>query len=348
MDISAYTVKSGMTILQTMSVIDKNARRIAFYVEEDNKLKGVVTDGDVRRYILNGGDLNQPVEEIVNYDVIKIYKSQDAEYDKIMISHQITALPIVNEDNILARIEFLYGGNKVMKKQVLSNIPVVIMAGGKGTRLQPYTNILPKPLIPIGEETITERIMDNFREYGIKRFYMIVNYKKNLIRAYFEEKNIKPEFIEEQEFLGTGGGLRLLEKRLESTFFLTNCDILLEADLAKIYEYHKKSKSVITMVCAKKKETLAYGSVILDEKGSVVSIEEKPSREYNVNTGVYVMESEVLKMIPENTFIHITDIISILIKEKKKVGCYIVDEDKWLDMGQFDELYNMKKALNIN
>ena len=224
------------------------------------------------------------------------------------------------------------------------------MAGGKGTRLYPYTQILPKPLIPIGDKTITEHIMDRFIEHGCDKFTMIVNYKKHFIRSYFieneEQRNI--EFINEDEFLGTGGGLKLLENKMQSTFFMTNCDILVEEDYSEILKYHKIQRNIITMVCAVKNMTIPYGTVDIREDGSVIGLKEKPEFTFITNTGFYVIEPELLRLIPENTFIHVTDLIQQCIEEEKKVGVYKISEDKWLDMGQLDELERMKEKLNVN
>lgn len=347
MDIKPYIITKNMNIMDAVSVIDQNGKKIAFAVDSDNTLLGTVTDGDLRRYILKNGDLGDAVDSIINYNPRFFYEDEKVDYEKVMLERKITALPILNHEKKLVRIEFLYKDKYKKHRDVLDNVPIVIMAGGKGTRLKPYTNILPKPLIPMGNVTITERIMENFKEYGAKDFYMIVNYKKNLIKAYFDEIEDKPRFINEDSFLGTAGGLTLVKDYIKGTFILTNCDILLEADIKSVYKYHKENNNILTVICAKKVETLPYGSVKTDENGIVVGLEEKPSVTYNVNTGIYVIEPEVLNYIESDTFIHITDIINMLVNDGKKVGCFTVDENSWLDMGQFDELINMKNSLDI-
>ena len=176
---------------------------------------------------------------------------------------------------------------------------------------------------------------------------MIVNYKRNLIKAYFQdpslEYNIK--FIDEEQFMGTGGGLKLLSGKVRSTFILTNCDILVEADYKKILDCHWKNKNMLTMVCAKKTVQIPYGTVEVDEKGNITQLIEKPTYHISTNTGFYVIEPEFLDEIPENQFVHITDIIQKCIDEGKKIGTYLIDEKSWLDMGQFDELEHMKSVL---
>ena len=218
------------------------------------------------------------------------------------------------------------------------------MAGGKGTRLYPYTKVLPKPLIPIGDVPITMHIMKHFEKYGCTHFTLVVNHQKELIKAYFSDPEIPytVDFAEEEKPLGTAGGLKLLEGRINGTFFMTNCDILVDADYDKIYEYHKKSGNLITMVCAVKKITIPYGTVCMNESGHIESMVEKPEISYLVNTGYYVAESEALSEIPKNTFIHMTDVVQKCIDEGKPVAVFPISENQWSDMGQIDEMEKMK------
>ena len=221
------------------------------------------------------------------------------------------------------------------------------MAGGKGSRLKPYTDILPKPLIPINNITITEHIINHFAEYGCNNIYMVVNYKKEFIKAYFsdenEDGNIK--FVDEENFGGTGGGLKLLpDEVLCSTFFMTNCDVLIEADYEKILEQHIKQKNIITMICAKKEIVIPYGTVEI-KGNSVVALNEKPKLSYLVNTGMYIIEPKFVNMIPKDAFIHITDIIDQCINNGERVGTYSINDNQWMDMGQLEELQKMKERM---
>lgn len=346
MNLADYMIEPTYTVVDAIKKIDSNAKGIV-YVCESDILCGTVTDGDVRRHILNEGSVNDNVTVIMNNNPLFCYTDElEMAYEKMHDKH-IRSIPVLNEKKQIVDIIFADDVQEPDKCQL--NIPVVIMAGGKGTRLYPYTQILPKPLIPIGEKTITEHIMTRFEEYGCKHFDMIVNYKKHFIKSYFldNENAVDVDFIEETEFLGTGGGLRLLEGRFEGTFFMTNCDILIEEDYAKISEYHKKNKNVITMVCAEKNMVIPYGTVEVSEAGQAVALKEKPSLSFITNTGFYVIEPEFLSMIPENTFIHITDVIQNCIDTGKNVGVYKISEEKWLDMGQMEEMERMRQKLNI-
>lgn len=341
MDKKDYIVDEGLSIIQLMKVIDANARGIAFVCKE-GRLLGAVSDGDTRRSIVNGVSIEEPVSKIANYHPLYLTIDERDKAEEFMLKNAITAVPIVDKDMIIKDIRFLIAKPHRVKGE-LSN-QVVIMAGGKGTRLKPYTDILPKPLIPIGEQTIVEHIMGRFEQYGCKKFAMVINYKKNLIKSYFSDCDTRRDirFVEETEFLGTGGGLSLVKNWVSESFFMTNCDILVEADYAEIMEYHRKQENLITLVCANKKVVMPYGTIELNEEGSVKRLQEKPSFSFLTNTGLYVMEPELLNLIPENMHVDITDVIQTCLDTGRKVGAFLIEEEQWMDMGQMDELNRMQ------
>lgn len=349
MEINSFLVTPNITILEAMEVINKNAKGLVFICEE-NKLLGVATDGDIRRYILKHRDLSDSVLKVANQNTIWLESVDEEQAMQLMRQKSISAIPILNTKKEIVKIYFL-GGEVAEKKSRKDSLgaSLVIMAGGKGTRLKPYTDILPKPLIPIGDKTITEHIADRFFNRGCSEIYMIVNYKKEFIKAYFQDSCYKDtiEFVDEKVFLGTGGGLKLMEGVLDGTFFMSNCDILVNADYAEILDYHRSEKNLITMVCARKEFSIPYGTIMVNDDNRVTGLVEKPSNSYLVNTGFYVVEPELLSKIPKDTFIHITEIIETCIKEQERVGTYIINDADWMDMGQFDEMEKMKQKLGI-
>ncbi|MGL4772622.1 MAG: nucleotidyltransferase family protein [Clostridium sp.] len=228
------------------------------------------------------------------------------------------------------------------QKDEKSNVPVVIMAGGKGTRLQPYTNIIPKVLIPIGEIPIVERIINNFLSFGFKDYYLTVNYKKDIIKAYFNNVyGYNINFIEEEKPLGTAGSLYLLKEQIKGSFFVTNCDILIEEDYYKILDFHKKKNYKMTVVCAVKNYTIPYGVFTLKKNGSVEVLKEKPVYEYLVNTGMYILEPELIDLIPENEEFDMTELLNLCLSRNIEVGVFPVTDNQWLDMGEFKEMERM-------
>lgn len=345
MDTNTIYVEENNTLLEAMQLLDKNAKKVLF-VQSNGVLSASITDGDIRRWILKGGDLQVKIGNVANYQPKYLYEGQENLAFSIMKEYGIDAVPIVDERHTIKEIIFL---NNPEKQWIRfdADIPVVMMAGGLGARLSPYTNILPKPLIPIGDYPIAEHIIKRFCTYGCRHFYMIVNYKRNMIKAYFDEleKDYFLKFIEEEKPLGTGGGISLLKRQIQGTFILTNCDILIDDDLTKAYKQHMESGNLITMICSLKNFTVPYGIVQIGENGTIKSMQEKPQMSFFTNTGCYFVESEVVESLGYNEPIDFPAIIENFMKEGKRVGVYPIGEGAWLDMGQLDELDKMKKRL---
>lgn len=344
-DMNKLYIEENSTIIEAMHLLDKTAKKILF-VHKKGVLLASVTDGDIRRWILKKGSLQAEVKYVANYRPKYLYEEQADLAMGIMKEQGIDAIPILDKRHIIKSVIFLNSSEK--KKNIFSeDLPVVIMAGGVGSRLSPYTYILPKPLIPIGEYPISEHIINRFRAYGCRRFYMIVNYKRNMIKAYFDEleKDYFLDFIVEERMLGTGGGLGLLKGKIEKTFILTNCDVLIDDDLTKAYEQHVKSESLITVVCSLKNFTIPYGVVNIGENGLIESIKEKPQMSFFTNTGCYFVEPEVIEDLKYNEPMDFPVLIDKYIEDKKRIGIYPISEEAWLDMGQFEELEKMKKKL---
>ncbi len=342
-------IPENIKIIDAMLCLDNCAKKILF-VTDGMKLRAALSDGDIRRWLLNKGSLDAEVSKIANYNPKYLNVSEKSKALAFMKQKKIDALPILDNNGNIADIVFIDDETVFENKinpQALSDVPLVIMAGGKGTRLYPYTEILPKPLIPIGEQTITEHIISRFGKYGCKDFSMIVNYKKELIKAFFSDSQRKIRFYDEPEFRGTAGGLKLLSGSINKTFFMTNCDILIDGNYEEIYRHHKESKNIITMVCAFKKEVIPYGTIEADENGQIKKLTEKPSFEFLINTGFYIIEPEFLENIPPDTFIHITDVIQQCVNKGLHVGVYTLPEDNWMDMGQLDELKKMREKLGV-
>lgn len=340
-----YLVDKAYSLEQTMAVINANTMGFAL-VCDGRRLLGIVTDGDIRRYLLGNGSLKETIANIANKEFYYVNENERHLAKVIMAREKITVVPVINENQELVDILFDRPGMENSPQRNIG-IPLVIMAGGKGTRLFPYTSILPKPLIPVDGITITEQIMNRFSRYGCNEVFIIVNYMKDFIKAYFNEKKIAQtiHFIEEEHFLGTGGGLQYLTGLIDGPFFLTNCDVLVDCDYAQIFDFHKEHGNTVTMVCAKKKLIIPYGTIEIGKDSQVLSMKEKPAIEYNVNTGVYLVEPELLKLILNNESISFPELIERAMGASHKVGTYIIDEDQWMDMGQLEELEQMKHKL---
>ena len=213
------------------------------------------------------------------------------------------------------------------------------MAGGKGTRLDPFTKILPKPLIPINGEPIIKIIMDKFNEYQIKEFYISVNHQSRMIKAYFGDISsaYHIHYLEEVEPLGTAGSLRFLFGKIKGSFIVTNCDIIIDSDYHEILDYHQEKTNAITIVGAYKQYAIPYGVCEIENGGNLKNITEKPEYDFLVNTGFCVLQADILKYIPENKTYYMTDLIEAVRNKGGKVGIYPISENSWVDIGQWEE-----------
>lgn len=344
MEIKDFMIDEKCTIVEAMEHLGKIAKKVLF-VSRDGQFVAALTDGDIRRWILKKGNLEAKVKDIANYNPKYLRERDKAMAKEYMKKHSIEALPILNDENNIVTIA-LWNDEEIEVRRTLA-LPVVIMAGGLGTRLYPYTKILPKPLIPIGEIPIAEHIMNRFRYYGCNKFFLVLNHKRNMIKAYFNEveKDYEVNYVDEDQPLGTGGGLSLLKGKIDSTFILSNCDILIEEDYEKIYNYHKNEKNFITMVCSLKNIKIPYGVIEINGTGEIEAMREKPELSFFTNTGMYIVEPEVIAELEENKSIGFPDIIEKYKEIGKKIGAYPISEYSWLDMGQLDDMEEMRRRL---
>jgi NDP-sugar pyrophosphorylase family protein len=220
------------------------------------------------------------------------------------------------------------------------------MAGGFGTRMKPLTNVIPKPLIPIGDCSILEHIMNSFHDYGCKDFYISVNYKADLIKYYLNEQDLpyQVSYFKEDKPLGTAGSLSLLKDKIHTTFFVSNCDILVNQDYAEVLKYHQENKNDITIIAALKSYEIAYGTLNTVDDGLLDSLSEKPNLNFKINTGMYILNPSTLNEIPEDTFFHITDLIDKIKSKGGRVGVFPISEKSWTDIGNWEEYL---KIINV-
>lgn len=346
-------IQRGITLKQALKRLDHAAFRVLFVVDEQGVLLGTLSDGDVRRAILAGKSLDSSIEDVFNKNPVSILtsKANKTVCREILYSKKILVLPVVDASKIL--VDFFTwedvieaGESKPILNYDKLDMSVVVMAGGKGTRLAPFTNVLPKPLIPIGEKTILEIIIEHFCDYGIKDYFLTVNYRGEMIKAYFDsiEKLYNVNYVWEKKFLGTAGCLTLLKGIVNKTFIVSNCDILVKANYHDVVSFHKSSRAAFTVVSSIQHISIPYGVVDFTDGGVVTGLQEKPEFSYPINTGVYILEPECLDLIPKDTVFHMTDLIESLIANGKKVCTYPVNEKDYIDIGQWDEY---KKTLSL-
>jgi len=344
-----------ISLYDAMHALDLTSEKVMLVVDDSKHLLGSLTDGDLRRHILKNKDLEGTIELIYNKDPIFVYESENniELIKKTFIDKKIELIPIIDRKRIV--IDYITWAEVFKDQNVLSTIkrtlsvPVVIMAGGKGTRLDPFTRILPKPLIPIGNSTIIELIIDKFLDYNVSEFYLTVNHKSEIIKAYFKEKTLgyNIEFIEEKLPLGTAGGLRPLKQTMERPFFVTNCDIILKTDYAELFDFHVNAGNSISLVASIKNYSIPYGICEISSDGELVQIREKPKSNLLVNTGMYILNPEVLRFIPENEEYHMTHLIRDVKANDLKVGVFPVSENSWIDIGEWAEYKKTRESFRL-
>ena len=335
-------IDSALSVRDAMRAIDKLPKKIVLVITE-GKLCATVTDGDIRRYLLRGGNLDDNILLAANKQPRVATNLEDAK--RIYNEKAYLVVPIVDGNNKL--VDSYCGAEDFNKPKAQLHIPVVINAGGKGTRLYPYTKILPKPLIPVGDLPILEHILQGYLQYGCEDFHIIVNYKKDLMKAYFmdNENHYDINWYDEEQPLGTGGGLSLLKGKLKDTFFFANCDTLLLANFDSMLRFHREQKNAITMICAYKNLQIPYGVVEMGANGRIEEMREKPELSFLTNTGMYIVEPGVLDDIEAGVAIGFPDIVEREMAKGNNVSVYPISENDWLDMGQLPELERMRIRL---
>jgi dTDP-glucose pyrophosphorylase len=335
-------IKFHSTILSALKIMDASRTKLLIVLDDTDIFVGLISVGDIQRAILSGQSLDTEINKVLRSDYI-IAKPEDSknEIKKIMLSIRAEFMPIVNEQKEIVDVVFWEDIFEKEKQIPLDqfDLPVVIMAGGYGSRVRPLTNVFPKPLLPIGDKTMLEEIFSRFYRHGSNRFYISVNYKAELIEFYLTNQNLpcSIEYFKEEKPLGTAGSLHLLKGKLDTTFFVSNCDILIEQDYAAILQYHKEQKNEITLVSALKNIDIPYGTLNTGMYGALESLSEKPSYTFQINSGMYILEPSVLRDVPENEFFHITHLIEKLMKDNRRVGVFPVSEKSWVDMGTLDD-----------
>jgi dTDP-glucose pyrophosphorylase len=334
-------ISINSSILDALKQMDKHGIKLLLAFN-DNKFYSLLSIGDIQRALIKKVPLETSINQILRNN-ITCMKDTDSyeEIKKIMFQKRIECMPVIDKKANLIKVYFwedIFSDDQEINNKLL-DLPVIIMAGGKGERLKPLTNIIPKPLIPIGEKTIVETIMDKFIKVGCNKFYMSVNYKSDFIKQYFDslDKKYTIQYFEEIKPLGTIGSVYLIKSQIKKTFFVSNCDILIDQDLRDIYDYHINNKNDLTIVAALKHYKIPYGVIETEDDGIMTKLSEKPELTFMINTGVYLLEPHLINYIPENTFFHITQLIEKIKEEKFRIGVFPVTENSWVDIGEWKE-----------
>ena len=339
-------IKPDSSIKDALEQLRKTGEKCLVVVNNDNRLLGTLSDGDVRKAILKG---KYPKHKIIEFYQKKSTFLKKNNYSlnqakDIFMKKRIGVIPVVEKNRKV--VDVITFENIFKNKKSVNNLNhptknVVIMAGGRGTRLEPFTNVLPKPLVPINEKPVIEHIIERFNKNRVSNFFITLNYKSKILKAFFQE--IKPKFkisfVDERKPLGTAGGLRLLAGKIKKPFFVTNCDTIVNIDFESLMDFHNFNKNDLTLVASSKEYIIPYGTCNLTKKGQLEKIVEKPKFDFFANIGLYVVNPNLINFIPKNKSFDMIDLIKVIKKNKKRVGVYPVDDKAWIDVGQWSEYH---------
>lgn len=327
-------ISKDARVVEAIKVIDSSNARVALVASDEGKLIGTITDGDVRRGILKGVNLESGVACVLKRDpVVGRIDQSEEEYKKILDNHHILQLPLVDDENFI-RGFFLHGDYHSEGRES----PVVLMVGGLGTRLGDLTTDCPKPMLRVGGKPILETIINNFKAAGFKNFYLSVNFKSEIIENYFgngKKFGVSIEYLRERKRLGTAGSLSLIEKEPSEPIVVMNGDLLTSINIVEMLNFHRDNASVATMCVRNFSFQLPYGVVEADGT-RMMSIKEKPTETRFINAGIYVIEPKVLSIIPKEDYYDMPSLFRKLIDNNERVSVFPIRE-YWLDIGRRED-----------
>ena len=334
-NIENIKLKQNATIKEALGIIDSGAMQIALVVDDNDKLLGTLTDGDIRRGILRGLDLDSSIETIVFKEpaIAKISSTKE-EILKLALSRKLHQMPVVDDNGMVLGIKEI---EELVEPKIKTN-RVILMVGGLGTRLRPLTQDTPKPMLKVGNKPILQTIVEKFAEYGFVNITMCVNFNASIIRDYFgdgKEFGVNIDYVLEEKRMGTAGALSLLKERPSEPFFVMNGDLLTNVNFEHIFNYHTLHKATATMCVREYDYEVPYGVVKMNDN-KIIEITEKPVQKFFVSAGIYMLSSEILDMIPKNEFYDMPTLFEKLIKLSKNVISFPIRE-YWLDIGRMEE-----------
>lgn len=333
--ISIMFISTDSTIKNAMEVIEKGGRGIALVVDNDRRLLGIITDSDVRRAILKDVPLNNTVKSIMNEHFTFVSTNYTKKLVQTIFEQKsIIQLPVLDDNMRVTDIIYFNEFNKKISKDNYA----IVMAGGLGTRLSPLTKDIPKPMLMVGARPILETIIEQLKSFGFINIILSLNYKGEMIENYFQDGSnfgVNISYIKEKKRLGTAGAIKLAEKYLDKSFFVTNGDVLTKLNFEQFMQFHKKNNNAITIGTKKYELQIPYGVVDIKNE-AVTRLNEKPMLNFFINAGMYCLEPETIGYIPKNKYFDITQLIDRYINEKRSVGSYPIME-YWMDIGQMDD-----------
>ena len=339
------TIYKNLTITKALERLSKVKTKCLIVIDKKGIVIGTLTDGDIRRSLIESKDLNNQVGNICNKDFL-FFKPQVSK-SKIYETFQKTKTPLIPVLDNKKIVKIFYIDEVLNDKKInfsngiLKNLEVAIMAGGRGQRLNPFSELLPKPLIPINGKPVIDHLIEKFLDIGVKKIYVTINYKKNIIKSYLQDqfKSSKINYLEEKKPLGTASSLNLIKQNKSKNLLVINCDTILNINFDKFLDYHINQKNDFTLVAAFKRIVVPYGICEINKKQNLKNIVEKPSSNNLVVVGAYCFKNNLIKHIPKRKIFDMNDFIRKLLSKKYKVGIYPISDLDWQDIGEWPEYY---------
>jgi len=335
LDFKDNCLPPNATMKQVITAMEEVRAKIVIVVNDDNRLLGTVTDGDVRRAILKGAGFDDPVTKIMNSSPRVAGQGDDrATLVDLMRRNICRHIPILDQEGRIVGLESL---DEIVEYSQSDSL-VVLMAGGLGSRLMPLTENIPKPMLKVGGKPILQVILESFRSQGFSNFVVSLNYLGHLIKDHFGDGTkwgVNIEYVEEEKQLGTAGALSLLKNKIDTPLIVMNGDILTKVDFRQLIQFHEEHKAQATMCVREYHVEVPFG-VIENDGHRIRSLQEKPRHRFLVNAGIYVIEPDVLGHVPENEHLDMPSLISSLV-DRGQHACLFPMREYWLDVGRMDD-----------
>jgi dTDP-glucose pyrophosphorylase len=346
-EFDSILLSANDTLHEGMTRMGESGLQVVMVVDDNRKLVGMVTDGDVRRGLLSGQGMKDPLSGVMQtkFHALPVTASESVAHELMKVG-SFRHIPLVDDQGVIRDLVAWKDFFETVREKF--DAKVVIMAGGKGTRLDPFTKILPKPMIPLGDKPILEVIIDKFTQQGFSEFILSLGYKSEIIRMYFAEhppQDYQISFAHEEKPLGTAGALSLMKDQLDATFLVINCDVIIDPDMSGLMQHHREQGNDFTVVASQKEYPIPYG-VLKTDGQNLVSIDEKPNFHFLINTGLYVIEPKVLELVKPDQFMNMTDLMTEVKKIGGKVGVY-AHHGTWFDIGQWEDYRNSLRQMGI-
>jgi dTDP-glucose pyrophosphorylase len=343
-ELSSFTIRESASLRDAVRAMDAGHNGIVVVVDDDFRLQGILTDGDFRRAVLSGVRLDASILRAMNTKPEILY-SHELTKDRVaaaFTSPKATQFPVIDRTRRVVDLIFSHDLTadvpRAQKRQLPSGTRAVIMAGGQGTRLGPFSKVFPKVLMPIGDRPIVAHIMERFASAGCNQFTLSIHHKARMVKLYFDDDDSDHQinFVEEDEPLGTAGALRNLSKEFDRPFFVSNCDILVDIDFAQVYDFHAANNHVLTIVGSMRHHEIPYGVCDIERGGTLRAIREKPAYDVLMNTGVYLLSPDALPVLPSRPHVDMNEFIDALQAAGHHVGVFPISERSWVDIGQLE------------